>query len=94
MWEEGICIYDISGVLYNYFWLGIEAPAKMVTKNMVPTYERKKKGNYWGCLVHVFKQQFSVFKQHYTYFYTCFYLHVFLHIFSNNNFQFLNTCTK
>ena len=30
----------------------------------------------WGCLVHVFKQQFSNFKQHYMYFYTLFYPHV------------------
>ena len=31
-----------------------------------------------GCLVVNFKEQFSVFKQHYTYFHTLFYPHVFL----------------
>ena len=47
-----------------------------------------------GCLVSVSKQQFSVFKQHFTYFYTFFHPHVFPQKFLNNNFQFLNTCTK
>ena len=47
-----------------------------------------------GCLVSVFKQQFSVFKQHFTYFNTLFHSHVFPQKFLNNNFQFLNTCTK
>ena len=47
-----------------------------------------------GCLVCVFKQPFSVFKQYFTYFYTFFHPHVFPQMFSNNNFQFLNTCTK
>ena len=41
----------------------------------------------WGCLVCVFKQQFSVFKQHFTHFHILFYPHVFSQIFSNNNFQ-------
>ena len=41
-----------------------------------------------------FKQLFSVFKQHYMYFYIFFHSHVFPQIFSNNNFQFLNICTK
>ena len=47
-----------------------------------------------GCLVSVFKQQFLVFKQHFTYFHTFFQPHVFLQKFLNNNFQFLNTYTK
>ena len=47
-----------------------------------------------GCLVCVFKQPFSVFKQHFTHFNALFHPHVFPQIFSNNNFQFLNTCTK
>ena len=47
-----------------------------------------------GCLVYVFKQPFSVFKQHFTHFNTLFYPHVFSQIFLNNNFQFLNTHTK
>ena len=46
------------------------------------------------CLVCDFKQQFSVFKQHFTYFNALFHPHVFPKMFSNNNFQFLNTCTK
>ena len=47
-----------------------------------------------GCLVCIFKQQFSVFKQHFTHFNTFFHPHVFPQIFSNNIFQFLNTHTK
>ena len=42
----------------------------------------------------VFKQQISVFKQHFTYFHTLFHPHVFPQNFLNKNFQFLNTCTK
>ena len=42
----------------------------------------------------VSKQQFLVFKQHFMYFHILFYSHVFLQKFLNNNFQFLNTCTK
>ena len=40
--------------------------------------------DFRGCVVHHFKQPFSVFKQHYTYFQILFYPHVFPHIFSNN----------
>ena len=47
-----------------------------------------------GCLVYVLKQQFSIFKQHFTHFNALFHPHVFLQIFLNNNFQFLNTHTK
>ena len=47
-----------------------------------------------GCLVCVFKQLFSVFKQHFTHFNTLFHPHVFSQMFLNNNFQFLNTHTK
>ena len=47
-----------------------------------------------GCLVCVFKQSFSVFKQHFTHFNTLFHPHVLPQIFLNNNFQFLNTHTK
>ena len=47
-----------------------------------------------GCLVCIFKQSFSVFKQHFTHFNTLFHPHVFSQIFLNNNFQFLNTHTK
>ena len=47
-----------------------------------------------GGLVCVFKQPFSVFKQHFTCFHTLFHPHVFPQIFTNDNFQFLNTYTK
>ena len=47
-----------------------------------------------GCLVCVFKQQFSVSKQHFTHFNIFFHPHVFSQMFLNNNFQFLNTHTK
>ena len=47
-----------------------------------------------GCLVCVFKQPFSVFKQHFTHFHKLFHPHVFPQMFLNNNFQFLNTRTK
>ena len=47
-----------------------------------------------GCLVCVFKQLFSVFKQHFTHFNTFFHPHVFPQMFLNNNFQFLNTHAK
>ena len=40
----------------------------------------------WGCLVCVFKQQFSVFKQYFMYFNTLFHSHVFPQMFLNNNF--------
>ena len=42
----------------------------------------------------VSNQQFSVFKQHFTYFHILFHPHVFPLKILNNNFQFLNTCTK
>ena len=40
----------------------------------------------WVCLVSVSKQQFSVFKQHFTYFNTLFHPYVFPQKFLNNNF--------
>ena len=54
----------------------------------------KKSWIYRECLVSVSKQQYLVFNQYFTYFYTFFHLHVFSQKFLNNNFQFLNTCTK
>ena len=45
-------------------------------------------------LVCVFKQLFLVFKQYFMYFNVLFHLHIFPQIFLNNNFQFLNICTK
>ena len=35
-----------------------------------------------GCLVSIFKQPFSIFKQYFTHFYTLFHPHVFLQKFS------------
>ena len=46
------------------------------------------------CLVCNFKRQFSVFKKYFTYFNVFFHPYVFSQMFLNNNFQFLNTCTK
>ena len=45
-------------------------------------------------LVCVFKQLFLIFKQYFTYFNIFFHIHIFSQIFLNNNFQFLNICTK
>ena len=39
------------------------------------------------CLVHVFKQQFSVFKQYYMYFHILFYSLIFPHMFLDNKFS-------
>ena len=50
--------------------------------------------NFRGCLVNGFKQPFLVFKQHFTHFNALFHPHVFPQMFLNNNFQFLNICTK
>ena len=55
---------------------------------------QKEVALFEACLICVFKQHFSVFKQYFTHFHTFFYSHVFSQIFSNNNFQFLNTYTK
>ena len=51
-----------------------------------PLKKKKMKGEISECLVSVFKQQFSVFKQHFMYFYTLFHLHIFPQKFLNNNF--------
>ena len=59
-----------------------------------PNVTYTKKETLRGNLVCVFKQLFLVFKQHFTYFYILFHSHIFPQMFSNNNFQFLNTCTK
>ena len=45
-------------------------------------------------MVCIFKPSLLVFKQYFTYFNALFHSHVFSQIFSNNNFQFLNICTK
>ena len=64
------------------------------TKKMPNAIETLGKHTLRGCLVCVFKQSFSVFKQYFTHFNTLFHPHVFPQIFLNNNFQFLNTRTK
>ena len=68
-------------------------PARYYYNNYNKKKQQKRKG-LRECLVCVFKQPFSVFKQHFTHFNALFHPHVFPQIFSNNNFQFLNTCTK
>ena len=84
-------------------WLGGEEGKQMMrskcflpepTKIFSLQNEEKTEWRLRGCLVYVFKQPFSVFKQHFMYFNTLFYPHVFPQIFLNNNFQFLNTHTK
>ena len=42
----------------------------------------------------VFLNNYFQFKQYFMHFNVLFYPHIFSQIFSNNNFQFLNTCTK
>ena len=49
---------------------------------MANTWITNKFSTLWACLLLLFKQQFSIFKQYYTYFYTLFHPHVF----SQNNF--------
>ena len=58
------------------------------------TWKQQSKETFRGCLVCVFKQSFSVFKQYFTHFNTLFHPHIFSQILLNNNFQFLNTHTK
>ena len=43
-------------------------------------YEKRKK-TIRGCLVHVFKQPFLIFEQHYMYFHTFLPTHIFIHVF-------------
>ena len=69
-------------------------PASAVKSKKTTTTILVKLTTARGCLVCVFKQPFSVFKQHFTYFNTIFHPHVFPQMFLNNNFQFLNTQTK
>ena len=87
----------------EYVWLGKEKGKQMMelkcflpepTKIFYLQNGEKTEWRLMGCLVCVFKQPFSVFKQLCTYFHTFFYSHVFSQIFSNNNFRFLNTYTK
>ena len=63
-------------------------------KKLIEKEKEEEEEERLGCLVDVFKQQFSVFKQYYIFFHTFFHSHVFPHMFSNNNFQFLSACTK
>ena len=69
------------------------------TRTFQPPRKTSKRGKIKiktprGCLVSVSKQQFSVFKQYFTYFHTFFHPHIHPHKFLNNNFQFLNTYIK
>ena len=49
---------------------------------MANTWVTNRFSTLWACLLLLFKQRFSVFKQYYTYFYTLFHPHVFS---QNNN---------
>ena len=70
--------YSSSLIKINYFDTRINYQVKK--KKLLRNNEFK------GCLVCVFKQPFSIFKQHFTHFHTFFHRHVFLQIFLNNNF--------
>ena len=72
----------------------LEAKLFQVRAQLEKTSSAKLDEMLRGCLVCVFKQPFSVFKQHFTHFNTLFHPHVLPQIFLNNNFQFLNTHTK
>ena len=79
--ELDLPLHKVLILILNFFFVSLK--------------RRKKKGRKSrGCLVCVFKQSFSVFKQHVTHFNTLFHPHVFPQIFLNNNFLFLNTHTK
>ena len=86
-WIKTVVSIKTMETLLKWFWFlfwGI-----FFLKTWKLSFEKQR-----GCLVYVFKQQFSVFKQHFTYFNALFHPHVFPQIFLNNNFQFLNTHTK
>ena len=88
--------YFSKAILLMYFILVCTCLCFLIKFFMLFIKKKKKKNQEFlrGCLVSVFKQQFSVFKQHFTFFNTLFHPHVFPQKFLNNNFQFLNTCTK
>ena len=62
---------------------------------MIPTWGIQPATTIKGCLVRCFEQQFSVFKQHYTYFHIIFHPHVFSKNTNNiTNTTLLNNVTK
>ena len=81
--------------IWIWFSVGWRSGGTLGENMDIQKKKRKKRVKYvTECLVIIFNQQFSVFKQHFTYFYIFFHPHIFLQKFLNNNFQFLNTCTK
>ena len=58
---------------------------------MIPTWGIQPATTIRGCLVRYFEQQFSVFKQHYTYFYILFYSHIFSKTTNNVTKQYYQT---
>ena len=81
---------EVSTNFLNFLLLCLELHGSTDTSRI---FSKNVKG-LRGCLVYIFKQQFSVFKQHFTHFNALFHPHVFPQMFLNNNFQFLNTYTK
>ena len=79
-----VCVYGLTNHVWKIPWI--------LCKTVFVALKRGRL--FRGCLICVFKQPFLVFKQHFTHFHTLFHPHVFPQMFSNNNFQFLNTCTK
>ena len=85
--EEHCCYLCYHKLIIGWRHGKLEMHIEREIKNVITKMFR-------GCLSCVFKQPFSVFKQHFMHSYILFHPHVFSQIFSNNNFQFLNTCTK
>ena len=87
--EASLFLYFFFFFLFIFYFLKVIVKSDMAVISCISLV-------VWfrGCLVCVFKQLFSVFKQHFTYFNAFFHSHVFSQMFSNNNFQFLNTYTK
>ena len=97
--EEVVCVVIFIIILMNNLY-SFKRNGKKRSFNVKCILEWNgiiDKITFWDireCLVFVFKQKFSVFKQYYTYFHIFFHPHIFLQIFLNNNFQFLNTHIK
>ena len=92
--KQPLIFFTLSSITMTYHYqVTHESLLKKVTCERLYKLSFLKM-RFLGSLICVFKQQFSVFKQHFTHFHTLFHLHVFSQKFLNNNFQFLNTCTK
>ena len=75
-------------IVRNKLWLKIQMTVSFLYRS---DFVKIVLGGVWFVFSNNY---FSVFKQYFTYFHTLFHPHVFLQIFSNNNFQFLKTCTN